>query len=165
MLIDTLNLFSDAQAVTADAISTNVIDLLPSGGAINAGDTGGPTANTTRNIGAGEPLYLNVLVTTAFDSAGGTTSLITTLESDDNTSLTTATTHWTGADIEEADLVAGYWIAKAMPIPQGSYQRYLGLRFNVGAEENFTAGKITAWLSDSPYSDTVYESGSLTGVN
>jgi Bbp16 len=165
MLISALDLLSDDQAVTADAISTYVRDVLSSGGAINAGDTGGPTANTTVNLGAGTQLYLYVLVTTALASSGGTTSLITSLESDDNTSLSSATVHWTGSDIEEATLVAGYWIAKGMPLPQGAYQRYVGLRYNVGAEENFTSGKIKAWLSPVPYSDTVYESGTLTGVN
>lgn len=165
MLIDSKELFSDEQAVTSDAVSTNVIDLLSVSGAINAGDTGGPSANTTINIGAGKTLYLYALVTTAFDSAGGTTSLTTSLESDDNTSLTSATVHWTGADTEEATLVAGYWIAKGIPIPPGAYQRYLGLRYNVGAEENFTAGKVTAWLSDTPYSDDQYESGITTGIN
>lgn len=159
MLIDTQNLFSDDQAITADAISANVIDLLP-GGIL------GQTANTLRDIGAGKPLYLHVLVTTTFDSAADSTSLITSLESDDNTSLSSATQHWVSSDIEQATLVAGYWIAKGIPIPPGDYQRYLGLRFNVGAEENFTAGKIQAWLSENRQDEgRAYQSGFTTGVN
>lgn len=165
MLIDKQELLSDAQAITADTISTYVIDLLPSGGAINSGDTGGPTANTTVNFGAGKQKYLYVLVDTTFDGSADTSSLITSLESDDNTSLSSATVHWTGADLEEATLVAGYWICKGMPIPSGTYQRYVGLRYNVGAEENFTAGKIMAWISDAPYSDEQYRSGITTGIN
>lgn len=165
MLISKLDLLSDDQAITADAISTNVRDLIPNGGAINSGDTGGPTANTTVNLGAGTPLYLYILVTTTFDGAADTSSLICTLESDDNTSLSSATVHMTLQEDEEAALVAGYWIAKGAPIPQGAYQRYLGIRYNVGAEENFTGGKVKAWLSPVPYSDTQYESAMLTGVN
>lgn len=165
MLISKKDLLSDAQAITADTISTYVRDVLSSGGPVNAGDTGGPTANTTVNLGAGTPLYLYALVSTTFDSAADTTSLITTLESDDNTSLSSATEHWNSGDIEQATLVAGYWIAKGVPVPPGAYQRYVGLRFNVGAEGNFTAGAITAWLSPTPYSNDQYESGTLTGVN
>lgn len=45
MLIDKFNTFSWAQAITADAISANVIDLLPVSGAVGAGATGGPSAN------------------------------------------------------------------------------------------------------------------------
>lgn len=166
MLIDFQELFSDAQAITADAISTYVINLLPTGGgAIGAGAAGGPSANTVARIGDGKPLYLYVRVDTTFDSVADTSSLITSLESDDNTSLSSATVHWTSADIEEATLVAGYWIAKGVPIPPGDYQKYLGLRFNVGAEENFTAGAVSAWLSDiPPHDERQYETGRLTGV-
>lgn len=165
MLIDAKELLSDEQAITSDAISTNVYDLLPSGGSINAGDTGGPTANTTVNIGAGRPLYLFMLVTTTLDTAGEAGTLDVTLESDDNTSLSSATVHMTLTQVAEATLVAGYWIAKAVPLPQGDYQRYVGVRYNVNNGDVFTSGKISAWISDTPYSDNMYRSGIKTGVN
>lgn len=165
MLQSRLDLLSDDQAITADAISTYVRDVIPSGGAINSGDTGGPTANTTVNLGAGTPLYLYILVTTTFDGSADTSSLICSLESDDNTSLSSATVHATYQEDEEATLVAGYWIAKGVPLPPGSYQRYVGVRYNVGAEENFTAGKVQAWLSPIPFSETQYRSAQITGVN
>ena len=164
MLIDTKELLSDAQALTATAISTNVYDTLPSGGSINAGDTGGPTANTTTNFGAGRPLYLYILVTTAMVSAGSATLTIA-LESDDNTSLSSATSHQTIVTaVTAATMVAGYWLAKGIVIPQGSYQRYVGLRYTTNTSD-FETGNISAWLSDIPYSDEQYEAGSLTGVN
>lgn len=164
MLIDTKLLLSDAQAITADAISTNVIDLLPSGGAINSGDTGGPTANTTANIAGGKPLYLYVLVTTAMVSAGSAT-LTVALESDDNTSLSSATSHLTVASaVAAATMVAGYWLAKGIVIPAGSYQRYLGLRYTTNTSD-FETGNISAWLSDIPFSDEQYRSGITTGIN
>lgn len=166
MLIDKENCLAWDQAITADAISENVIDLLVASGAVNSGETGGPTANTIRDIAAGKILYLHVLVTTTFDSSADSTSLITTLESDSAVGLdASATVHWTGDDIEEATLVAGYWIVKGMALPSGAYERYLGLRFNVGAEENFTAGAVRAWISENRYDDRTYESGWLTGVN
>jgi hypothetical protein len=166
MLISKQDLLSDAQAITVDAISTNQRDFIPWGGAINAGDTGGPSKNTTVNLGGGTPLYLYVLVTTELDSAAHTTSLITTLESDVVATLNSApVVHWTSGDIEEATLATGYWIAKGVPLPPGAYKRYVGLRYNVGAEENFTSGNITAWISATPYSNEQYESATLTGVN
>lgn len=164
MLISKQDLLSNAQAITGDTISTYVRDVLSSGGPINAGDTGGPTANTTVNIGAGNPLYLYILVTTAMVSAGSAT-LTVALESDDNTSLSSATVHQTVASaVTAATMVAGYWIAKGTPIPQGSYQRYVGLRYTTNTSD-FETGNITAWLSPIPYSNDQYKSGALTGVN
>lgn len=164
MLSSILETFSDDQAITADAISTNVIDLLPSGGAINSGDTGGPAANTVVNIAAGRPKYLYCLVTASFASAGGAT-LTVTVESDDNTSLSSATVHQTVASaVAAATLVSGYWIAKGLVLASGNYQRYLGLRYTTNTSD-FEAGKVRAWLSDIPYSDEQYRSGITTGIN
>lgn len=166
MLRDKLETFADSQAITGDTVSTYVMDIIPNGGAIGAGAAGGPSANTTNGFGQGTVKYLYIRVDSTLSSAGNTTSLIPSLESDDNTSLSSATVHWTGADIEEADLVTGYMIANGVPVPPGSYQRYLGVRYNVGAEEDFTAGTVTAWLSDTaPATGEQYESARLTGVD
>lgn len=165
MFIDSLELFSDAQEFTTTAVSTNVIDLLPTGGAINSGDTGGPTANTTINLGSGKPLYLYVQIDTSVGTASGDTSTVFTLESDDNTSLTSATTHWTSDTFAtNASLAAGTWVAKGIPIPSGAYQRYLGIRATISTQ-NWNAGKVNAWLSDTPFSDEQYRSGITTGIN
>lgn len=165
MLIDKLNTFSWETAVTVDAIS-DVIDLLVASGAVGAGATGGPSANVIRDIGAGEPLYLHILVTTTFLASGGAAEFDVTLESDDVAALnTTPTVHWTSTLlIPKATLVAGYWIAKGVAIPSGAYQRYLGLRYNATTND-FSAGNISAWLSNNRYDDRTYESGWNTGVN
>lgn len=154
MIMDMQNLFSNEQAVTVDAISTNVIDLGP----LSAG-------NLIRDIGAGEPLYLHVLVTTAF-TTGDAGVLTVTLESDSTANLaTSATVHMTAITIvAAATLVAGYWIAKGLTIPSGAYERYLGLRFTTTTGD-MTAGKVTAWLSNNRYDDRTYESGFSTGIN
>lgn len=157
MIRDRQNTFSNEQAVTADAISTNVIDLGPLGGL--------PSANTIRDIGAGEPLYLHILVTTVIDSAGEGATLVATLESDSTADLaTSATVHWTSATIAEADLAAGYWVAKGVPLPSGAYERYLGVRY-VSGTEDFTSGKIDAWISNNRYDDRTYRGGFSTGVS
>lgn len=155
MIIDRQNQFSDDQAVTADAISERVIDLGPLSGA---------TANTIRDIGSGKTLYLHVLVTEAFVTGGGAT-LTGTLESDDNAALSSATVHQTFASaVAAGTMVAGYWLAKGIPIPSDAYQRYLGLRYTTNTAD-FTAGKVKAWLSENRYNDRTYESGYSTGVN
>lgn len=165
MLIDKLNQFSDEQAITVDAISTNVIDLLTWPGSLNAGDTGGPTANTIRDIGAGTPLYLHILVTTTLAKAGANPTLTVTLESDSTADLgTSATVHWTASAITEATLVAGYWIAKGIAIPSGAYERYLGIRYTTNTDD-FDSGKISAWLSTDRFDDRTYRSGSTMGIN
>jgi hypothetical protein len=164
MLIDSKELLSDAQALTATAISTYVYDLLPSGGSINAGDTGGPTANTTVNIPAGKPLYLYIWVHTVLDSAAEGATLVATVESSADTSNGTPTVHWTSGTVAEATLAAGYWIAKAVPLPPGDYKRYVCINYTV-AVEDFTSGKVSAWLSDTPFNENAYRSGSTTGVN
>jgi hypothetical protein len=165
MLISAQDTFSWEQAVTVDAISANVLDLLTSGGALNAGATGGPSANTVRDIGAGKQLYLHALVTTAF-TTGDAATLTVTLESDSTANLaTSATVHDTYiTTVAAATLVAGYWIAKGVPIPAGDYERYLGLRYTTTTGD-MTAGKISAWISADRHDTRTYESGQTTGIN
>jgi hypothetical protein len=164
MLIDKLEVLSDEQALTATAISTYVYDTLPNGGAINSGDTGGPTANTTTNYGAGKPKYLFIWVHTTLDSAGEAATLIASLESSADTSNGSPTVHWASASVAEATLAAGYWVAKGIAVPPGTYKRYLCVNYTVGTE-NFTSGKVSAWLSDTPFNEDQYRSGITTGVN
>ena len=166
MLIDKYSTFSWDQAITADAISENVIDVLPVSGAVGAGSTGGPSSNSTVNKGAGQPMYLHILVTTAFVKASGTPTLDVTLESDSAAALNSAAVvHWkTPAAISESTLAAGYWIAKGVPIPPGDYKRYLGLRYTTNSAD-FNAGAVRAWLSPNRVDERTYESGYTTGIN
>jgi hypothetical protein len=152
MMLDKFCQLSAAQALTADAISTNVLDLGPT------------TNNLTRDLGAGTPLFLTVLVTTVLDSAGEGATMVVTLESDDNTSLSSATTHITLASVAEATLAAGYFIAQAMPLPHGAYQRYVGVRYNVSTED-FTSGNISAWIHYAGFdvATVAYASGFTSG--
>lgn len=60
MITDKLLMFSEAQAVTASAASTDVIDL-------------GPIDGTRRDIGVGEPLEFWATVNTTATAAGAAT--------------------------------------------------------------------------------------------
>lgn len=134
--------FSAAAAVTATAIS-NVIDL--------------GTGNTTRDIGAGEPIYLIIKVDVTTASAGGTT-IDFTLESDSTADLATSpTVHLTVAAVPKATLVAGYQVV-AIALPVGQYERYVGIRYTV-AVANLTAGAFTAYLTRQPQATYAYADG------
>lgn len=154
MLIDRQNKFSSDQAITADAISQNVIDLGPLS-----------NGNTIRDIGAGKTLYLHVLVKEALTDADGSPTLTVTLESDSAEALNVAAVvHLTLPTIAEADLVKGAWIAKGVAIPASGYKRYLGLRYTTNVAD-FDGGKVDAWLSENRYDDTTYKNAWSTGVN
>lgn len=71
MILDAHNLFSDAQAVTAAAASTNLIDL-----------------GAARNIGVGEPLFVVVCVDVVFTDSGSNSTLTVDLHGDSTTSFT-----------------------------------------------------------------------------
>ncbi|KRR09570.1 hypothetical protein CQ12_13870 [Bradyrhizobium jicamae] len=165
MFTDSQELLSDAQALTATAISTKVYDLLPSGGAVGSGRPGGPVANTTVNI-AGKPMYLYIYVHTVLDSAGEAATLTATVESSADTSNGSSTVHWTSGLIAEATLATGYWVAKGVALPPGTYKRYVCVKYTVGTE-NFTSGKVSAWLSDTPQAanSDEYARGTHHGLN
>jgi hypothetical protein len=136
MLLSKQSLLSDQQAITASAASTNIMDL---------GATGTPIRGNqlVRDIGAGTPVGFLAQVTEAFTAAGAGT-LTVSLEVDDNSGFSSATTVWTSGAIPKATLVAGY----RLPIeylPKGINERYFRLYYTV-ATGPMTAGKITAGL-------------------
>lgn len=133
MILDALLEMSDAQAVTATAISTNVIDLGP------------VTDNVLRDIGTGEEVYLVLSIPTTF-TAGGAATLTAALVSDSTVNLATSpTTHVTVLNAAAvATLTAGSLYA--VKLPAGNYERYLGIQYTV-ATGPMTAGAIDAFLS------------------
>lgn len=140
MYVDKQNEFSDAQAVTATAISTNVIDLF-------AGTTSGAVNNTLRDIGSGQDVYLVVITQTAITDASSDATLVVSLESDSTENLATSpTVHFTTAAMAFADYSPAGTVLVAVKLPFGDYERYLGIRYTV-ASGPFTAGAIDAFLT------------------
>ena len=131
--IDAFNEFSDAQAVTSTAISTNVIDL-------------GAT-NTLKDIGLGEPVYLVILTNTTCTDSGSDATVTFSLESDSTANLaTSATVHWTTAALAFATYATAGTVVAAVALPVGkTYERYLGVRYTV-ASGPLTAGAFDAFL-------------------
>jgi hypothetical protein len=138
MIMDKFLEFSDAQAVTSTAISTNVVDLAPLGNGVGT--------NTLRDIGTGEDVYLVVITNTNVTDTGSDATLNVSLESDSTENLATSpTVHFsTGARAFATYATAGTVIAN-VKLPAGDYERYLGVRYTV-ASGPFTAGAFDAFL-------------------
>lgn len=135
MILDAKRLLAEAQAITATAISQNVIDWGTNG--IPPGEA----AAITRNLGAGTPIPLLMQVVETFATL---TSLTITIETADDAALSSgAVVLASSGAIAAASLVAGYRPTMTRFVPDATMKRYFGLRFTVGGS-NATAGKITA---------------------
>ena len=134
MILDKNLLLAEGQAITATAISENVIRIP------DAGTVHGEGAAIARNLGPGEEVPILIQVIEAFATL---TSLTITLETADNAALSTnnEVLFSTGA-IPVASLIAGYRSAVRV-LPDHVLRDYLGLRFTVTGT-NASAGKITA---------------------
>ncbi len=121
MIFDSTFLFSDGQAITATANSTNVVDL-----------------GVVRDIGKGVPVPIVIQVTEDFDEL---TTLTATIQTDDNEGFSSPSTIATSGAIAAADLVAGYQFPlQYMPLHT---QRYLRVVYTVAGDPP-TAGRVTA---------------------
>lgn len=134
MIFDKTNLFSDAQAITATAASTNVIDL----GAADTPVHG--AAAIGRDLGKGNKVGLHVQCVEAFDNL---TSLKITLQKDTVENFASAETV-IEVTVLLADLVAGY-VLPVPALPRGTDQRYLRMYYTVTGTAP-SAGAITAGL-------------------
>ena len=134
MIMDRTLLFSDGQAVTATAPSTNVVDL----GA--TGTVYGASAPVVRDIGHGNDVELAVSVTQSFNNL---TSLTISIETDDNAAFSSATTVYTSPAYTLAQLATGAKYLLPDTLPAGVNERYVRLLYTVSGIAP-TTGKITA---------------------
>jgi hypothetical protein len=137
MIMDRTLLFSDKQAITATAASTNIVDL----GA--TGTVYGAASPVARDIGPGTDIPLFVGVVESFNNL---TSLSVAIQTDDNVGFSTPTTIWTGPAYVLADLAAGkkYLLPDRLPI--GVNERYVRLNYTVVGTAP-TTGRITAGVT------------------
>lgn len=162
MIVDTQAEFSDAQAVTATAISTNVYDLFSTlaGGAAGsaAAVIAGVSPNTRLDIGQGEDVYIVVNTVVAATDTGSDATLTVTIESADDAALTTNAQvhHSTGALAFAAFSPAGTNLV-AIKLPSALYRRYLGVRYTVGAGP-LTAGNFDAFVAKDLQANRIYKS-------
>ena len=116
------------QTITADAASTNLIDL-------DSADI---------KLGAGKPMYIIAKVGAAFAT---TVSMEIRLQTDTASGFSTALKDYLLGRWALAQLTAGALLLN-IPMPVMKYQRYLRLYFNMFT--NATAGTLFAALADSP---------------
>lgn len=126
MIIDKLNEFSDEQAVTATALSENVVDLGASGTI------------------EGKPFYL-VIKCMEDATAAGAATVTFTLETDDAEAIDSSIVLHTTAAIGKASLTAGSEVVR-IAINGFDLQQYLAVRYTV-ATGPLTAGKFSAFLT------------------
>ena len=140
-LFDAMFELSDAQDIgaltdTEVAASTNVVNWTQS----------------DLEMGAGEPLWLNVRVgTEAFESSGSATLAVALKRETDGTIDTDSTTVWTTPALAIAGLTAGAWIMR-MPLPYNiDEDAYMGLLYT-GGTATMSAGTVDAWIDHGPQS-------------
>lgn len=126
MLIDKQLLVSEAQAVTASAVSTNVIDL-----------------SAYRNVGVGKDIEAALFVDEAATAAGAAT-VDFEIQTDDNAGFSTPTTVFKVSAVPKASIVPGYNPFAGFKLPAG-VERYLRFNYTV-ATGPLTAGKFTGGL-------------------
>ena len=134
MILDQNALFSDKQAITASAASTNFYDL----GA--PGVTGYNSAQLLRNLGKGKETPLLVQVNEDFDAL---TSLSIAIQSDEDPAFGTPKTV-VEISVPLADLVVGY-ILPIDKLPRDIKERYVRIFYTVVGLAP-TTGQITAGI-------------------
>lgn len=142
MIIDKDLLFSDAQAITADAVGTNVIDL-----------------SVARALSNGEPLAVVFVVDVAADQTTGDEGYTFDVEFATNAAQSTVRqligrrvfeSGTPTAPAQNADLlVAGFTFAVTIPpVSYGESAQYLGIRYDVtGTTPTITCTAYLAPLS------------------
>lgn len=137
MLMDLQSMFSDKQAITVTAASTNVIDFGAAGTPKHA------KAAVTRDIGKGRPIPIVVTVNQTFTDVGSDATLTVALQVHDDDAFGAPTTVVSQV-FALATLVAGVDLPPFY-VPEGVKQRYARLYYTVTSGP-MTAGKITAGL-------------------
>jgi hypothetical protein len=128
MFIDVLLRVSDAQALTATAVSEDSIDL---------GDV-----TPKRKVGTGEPMGFGLAVDVAL--AGTTPTFNVEVISATNGALTAGIIVHAQYTKTQAEMIAGALFFLA--IPQGTpTQRFVGLRYNLGGTTPTVT--VTSWLT------------------
>lgn len=126
MILDAQLLFSDAQAVTSAAASTNLVDL----------------GATYRDIGTGENLYVVLTVTTALTDSSSDSTVTVTLESETDANFGSATTVQTLFTIAATAAIGTKYVARINP---GVAERFIRLYYTPN-NGNLSTGAWTAGL-------------------
>lgn len=128
MIFDAQNMFSEAQAVTATAKSTNTVDLGPN--------------NRAGNSNGAKDIEIFAHIPTSFTDTGNDATLTIQVRSSANSDMSSPVVHAISDAIPFASLAAGTEIRFKPRIPLDA-GRYVDLNYVV-ASGPFTGGTITA---------------------
>ena len=158
MILDLQTMFSGSvsadgltktgQAITATAISANVLDL--SGNA--------QQFPATKDIGLNpDESWIVAQAQTAAAGGDSAKTLTITLESSSTADLaTTPTVHWSSKAITGAQITAGATLAMFSP-PSDNYAKFIGLRYTVSA--GFTSWNLLAYMTPEIQRNVIYPVG------
>lgn len=146
MIMDRSNLFSNAQAITADAASTNIIDT----GA--RGTVYGASSAIVRDIGPGTRIPLIVTVTESFNNL---TSMAISVQVDDNEAFGSPKTVFTSPAYTLAQLATGAEFLLPEWFPVGTNERFVRLYYDITGTAPST-GKVTAGVVMARQTNTIY---------
>lgn len=140
MILDAQQNYSNAQALTATADSTNYIDH-----------------GADRNLGIGDPVLVELVLDVAASDANGNETYTAILETDDNTSFSSATQVGPTVTITRGD-AAGTRYFIPLP-PDTSLERYTQLAFTLGGTDPTVT--VTAHLKqfNEVQNDVIYPNG------
>ena len=146
MIMDRTALFSDRQPITADAASTNIVDL----GA--TGTVYGASAPILRDIGYGHGIPLVMTVTQSFNNL---TSMQIRVETDDNSGFASAKVVFLSPVYTLAQLQTGAEYLLPDAIPGGTNERYVRIFYDITGTAP-TLGQVTAGVAMDRQSRGIY---------
>lgn len=152
MILDGDLLFSDAQAVTATAASTNYYDTGP----LFSGNTG-------RNLGVSSEIYFSISVDVAMTDSSSDSTITVSLETDDNTSFSSIATVATLVIIPALSAAGTKYFVKVPIATTVPYERYLQIKYTT-TNGNLTTGSFTTAMVKNIDNWTSYVSAVSTGI-
>lgn len=137
MIFSAFQLFSDNQAITGDAVSTNVLDTLPTGIPAHA------FSALEKDLGKGNPVPISIQVTEVFNTLTSLTiELQVSVDEAFSSPIVVAT-----ETILLADLVVGKRTGFQY-LPKGTDERFMRLNYDVNGTDP-TTGEIHAGIVSS----------------
>lgn len=128
MIFSAQQIFSDDQNLTASGVSTNIIDLGPTGTVL------GNSVALVRDIGKGNPIEIVIQLTA--DSSGTSPTLTAVLEADDNAGFASAKE--VASSVTLSDGVAGDRLSINY-VPQGADERFIRINYTLaGTSPDYT---------------------------
>lgn len=139
MILDALNIFDDAAEHLTTEASDSYIDLEAAG-----------------DLGTGENLYLVARVVTAMTDAGSDSTMTLTIETDDNSAFSSASSVQTIGTFAAASAVGTELVARIAP--GAVVERYMRVKYTV-ANGDLTTGNFDVFLTKDIDKVTNYPKG------